>query len=140
MMLDGACHCGTLTIQLETAREPSDLPVRTCGCTFCTKHRPRYTADPGGRVAIHVNGIENASLYRFGLRLADFLICRTCGVFVAAFEPGTPGRAVVNLDVLARAPDFTAAPVEFTAYDSEDAAARSARRARNWTPASLIIS
>jgi hypothetical protein len=139
MVLDGACHCGALTIQLETAREPSELPVRTCGCTFCAKHRPRYTADPAGHVTIHVDGIETASHYRFGLRLADFLICRTCGVFVAAFEPGTPGRAVVNLDVLARAADFTASPVQFTAYDSEDAAARSARRARNWTPASLVI-
>ncbi|NVB80963.1 MAG: aldehyde-activating protein [Kofleriaceae bacterium] len=139
MMLDGACHCGALAIQLETARAPSELPVRTCGCTFCAKHRPRYTSDPAGHVTIHVNGIENANQYRFGLRLADFVICRTCGVFVAAYEPGSPGRAVVNLDVLARAADFTASPVQFTAYDAEDAAARSARRAKNWTPASLVI-
>lgn len=139
MVLDGACHCGALTIQLDTAREPSELPVRTCGCTFCVKHRPRYTSDPAGRVAIHMRDIESASHYRFGLRLADFLICRTCGVFVAAFEPGAPGRAVVNLEVLARAAELTASPAQFTAYDSEDAAARSARRAKNWTPASLVI-
>jgi len=39
--------------------------------------------------------------------------------------------------VLARAADFTAAPTQVTAYDSEDAAARTARRAKNWTPATL---
>lgn len=139
MLLEGACHCGALTIGLETAKLPSELPVRTCGCTFCAKHRPRYTADPSGRVTIRLASTESASCYRFGLRLADFVICRTCGVFVAAYEPGSPGRAVVNLDVLARAADFTAAPVQFTAYDSEHAAARSARRAKSWTPATLVV-
>ncbi len=139
MLLEGACHCGAITIELETERAPGELPVRTCGCTFCLKHRPRYTADPGGRVAIRIASAQSASLYRFGLQLADFVICRTCGVFVAAYEPGPPGRAVVNLDVLARAADFTAEPVRFAGYDSEDAPARSARRARNWTPASLKV-
>ena len=138
-MLEGACHCGVMTIRLETAREPHELPVRVCGCTFCAKHRPRYTSDPDGRVAIGVRDEASVSRYRFGLRLADFLICRTCGVFVAAFEPGPPGRAVMNLDALASAVRFTAAPTVFTAYDAEDVATRSARRAKAWTPAELVI-
>ena len=132
-MLAGSCHCGALTLELETQREPAELPVRLCGCSFCRKHRPRYTSDPSGHVTIR--GAASANRYRFGLRLADFLVCQTCGVFVAAFEPD--GRAVINLEVLARAADFTAAPTQFTAYDTEDAAARSARRAKNWTPATL---
>jgi hypothetical protein len=136
-MLVGSCHCGALTLQLATSRAPADLPVRTCGCTFCLRHRPRYTSDPTGHVTISATRADAASHYRFGLRLADFLICRTCGAFVAAYEPGAPGRAVINLNVLAAAADFTAAPTQFTAYDTEDAAARSARRARNWTPATL---
>ncbi len=138
-MLEGACHCGALTIRLETAREPADLPVRLCGCAFCAKHRPRYTSDPNGRVTIGARDDASFSRYRFGLQLADFLICRTCGVFVAAFEPGSPGRAVINLDVLASRAQFTATPISFTAYDTEDVATRSARRAKNWTPARLVI-
>lgn len=132
-MLHGSCHCGALTVELVSARPPEALPVRTCGCTFCTKHRPRYTSDPAGHVTIR--GAAAANPYRFGLRLADFLICRTCGVFVAAHEPA--GRAVVNLDALDRAAEFTAEPLRLTIYDSEDAAARIARRAANWTPATL---
>lgn len=135
-MLDGSCHCGALAIHLDTARAPADLPVRICGCTFCRKHRPRYTSDPGGHVTIAAPD-ESASRYRFGLRLADFLICRTCGVFVAAYMPGAPGRAVINLDALVRADEFVSAPTQFTAYDREDAAAREARRAKSWTPATL---
>lgn len=138
-MLDGSCHCGALTIQLDTASEPAQLPVRMCGCTFCAKHQPRYTSDPAGHVAIRLASDASASRYRFGLRLADFLVCTTCGAFVAAYDPADVGRAVINLNVLARAADFVAAPTRFTAYDAEDAATRSARRARNWTPATLTI-
>jgi hypothetical protein len=134
-MLEGGCHCGAITIELDTAREPSDLPVRTCGCSFCVKHRPRYTSDPTGHVTIRIAAEAGVSRYRFGLRLADFLVCRTCGVFVAAYEPA--GRAVINLEVLARARELTATATQFTAYDSEDADARTARRAKNWTPATL---
>lgn len=138
-VLDGSCHCGALTLRFTTERALADLPVRTCGCTFCVRHRPRYTSDPSGNVVIGLAAEENASRYRFGLRLADFLICRTCGAFVAAYEPGARGRAVINVNVLARAAEFTAAPTQFTAYDSEDAAARSARRAKNWTPATVEL-
>lgn len=154
MELDGGCHCGAIAIRLRSARTPAALPVRECGCTFCRRHRPRYTSDPEGAVTITVRDPAALTRYRFGLRLADFLICRTCGVFVAAFEPGgdqdggsreragggEAGRAVINLATLARADDFTAAPVAFTAYDDEDAAARTARRARAWTPARLLVS
>jgi hypothetical protein len=138
-MLEGACHCGELSVQLDTTREPGELPVRVCGCAFCAKHRPRYTSDPTGHATIRIAHESSVSRYRFGLRLADFLICRTCGVFVAAHEPGTPGRAVINLDVLARSSDFVAPPAQFTAYDAEDVATRTARRAKNWTPATLEI-
>jgi hypothetical protein len=138
-MLDGSCHCGALTIRLDTRLEPSQLPVRMCGCTFCVRHVPRYTSDPAGHATIRVASAASASRYRFGLGLADFLVCRTCGVFVAAYEPGAPGRAVVNINVLARAADFVAAPTRFAAYDTEDVATRTARRAKNWTPATLEV-
>lgn len=138
-MLDGSCHCGAITLAFAPTRAPTELPVRTCGCAFCRKHRPRYTTDPSGRVTFRVAAEELVSRYRFGLRLADFLICRTCGVFVGAVEPGGPGRAVVNLEALARADDFTAAPTAFTAFDTEDVATRSARRARAWTPAVVEV-
>lgn len=131
MILDGNCGCGVLTVQLETARRPAELPVRICGCTFCLARKPHYTSDPAGHLTITIADDAQVERYRFGLRLADFLICKRCDRFVAAVASG---RAVINLDVLARATDFTAAPVRFVAYDTEDAAARTARRAANWTP------
>ena len=138
-MLEGSCHCGALVIELATTRSPRELPVRICGCSFCARHRPRYTSDPSGELTIRVADEASLGRCRFGLRLADFLICRTCGVFVAAYEPGDPGRAVVNLEVLARAAELVAEPTRFLAYDTEDAATRTARRARAWTPARLVV-
>jgi hypothetical protein len=111
--------------------------VRVCGCGFCLRVRPLYTSDPAGRLDLRVSEPESLIRYRFGLRLADFLICKTCGVFVAAYEP--EGRAVLNLTVLARAAELVAAPTSFTAYDAEDVATRTARRARGWTPAKLML-
>lgn len=137
MVITGACHCGALALALSTSRPPVELPVRLCGCSFCTKHRPRYTSDPGGSLVITVRPAAPLVRYRFGLALADFLICGRCGVFVAAYEPGEPGRAVINSAVLVDV-ELTAAPTTFEAYDTEDAATRTARRARAWTPATLV--
>ena len=136
MILDGKCGCGVLTLHLETARAPAELPVRLCGCTFCLARQPRYTSDPAGHVTIKIADEAQVERYRFGLRLADFLICKRCDKFVATVDSD---RAVVNLDVLARAAEFTAAPLKLTIYDTEDVAARTARRAANWMPVTLIL-
>jgi hypothetical protein len=136
VILDGNCGCGVLTLLLETARTPAELPVRMCGCTFCLARTPHYTSDPAGHVTIKIADEAQVERYRFGLRLADFLICKRCDKFVAAVDSG---RAVVNLDVLARAAEFTAAPLKLTIYDTEDVAARTARRAANWMPVTLIL-
>ncbi|MGE0546254.1 MAG: GFA family protein [Kofleriaceae bacterium] len=138
-MLEGSCHCGAITVELETELSPSELPVRLCGCTFCIKHNPRYTSDPSGHLTIEIAGEQLVRRYRFGLALADFLICTQCGVFVAAYEPGSPGRAVINLLVLASSAELVAPPTRFAAYDTEDVATRTARRAKNWTPATLRV-
>jgi hypothetical protein len=134
VMLDGSCHCGDISLRFETERDPAELPVTVCGCTFCLKHRPRFTNDPTGSLAISYKD-EALGRYRFALRLADFLICRTCGVFVCTF---LDQRACINLEALQRATEFTATPNRFTAYSSETADVRRARWAKEWTPAMLV--
>ena len=138
-MLHGSCHCGALKLELDTLLEPAELPVRLCGCSFCARHRPRFTSDPSGRVTIRFASEAQVIRYRFGLRLADFLICAACGVFVAALEPDSPARAAINLAVLDRAEEFTSVATTFTAYDTEDVATRRARRVKAWTPAAVEL-
>jgi hypothetical protein len=136
-MLEGRCHCGAVTVALESALPPGQLPVRVCGCGFCARHRPIYTTDPAGQLTVYAADEEALLRYRFGLRLADFLMCRVCGVFVAALDPQPPARAVLNLVVLDHAAEFTGPTTRFTDYDREDITTRRARRARTWTPAAL---
>jgi hypothetical protein len=64
------------------------------------------------------------------------MVCRTCGVFVGAFGHD---RAVINLHVLHRSTDFTNEPVLVSAYNTEDVDARTARRMKNWMPATVEV-
>ncbi|HEY1413111.1 MAG TPA: hypothetical protein VGF36_13275 [Rhodopila sp.] len=73
--------------------------------------------------------------YRFGTRTCDFLICRRCGVFIAAVAETTMGaRAVVNVNCLSDRAQFTSAPALHD-FEGETVETRSSRRAVNWMPA-----
>ena len=78
--------------------------------------------------------VEN---YRFGTRTCDFLICRRCGVFIAAVSEMAAGaRAVVNVNCLSDRERFTALYAVHD-FEGETIEIRSARRAANWMPALL---
>ena len=78
--------------------------------------------------------VEN---YRFGTRTCDFLICRRCGVFIAAVSEIAAGaRAVVNVNCLSDRERFTALPAVHD-FEGETIEIRSARRTANWMPALL---
>lgn len=134
-VLRGGCHCGALEIAVELSRPPEETPVRACACSFCRAHGARTATDPAGRVVLHARDPALVSCYRFGLATADFLVCRRCGVYVAAvIDAGDDLRATVNVNALAEAARFAreAASVD---YGSETADARRQRRAAAWTPA-----
>lgn len=42
------------------------------------------TSDPAGKLVVEVRQPEQIQRYRFALGITDFLLCRTCGVYVAA--------------------------------------------------------
>ncbi len=116
MRFDGRCHCGNIEVEFETAQPADSLQLRECGCTFCRRHGSTALTDPAGRLEVRLRDPREVSRYRFALRTADFLVCRTCGVFVAAVC--TVDGATVG-------------------YDAETTAERIARRRRAWTPAAV---
>jgi hypothetical protein len=132
---DGGCHCGNLRLRLELTRPPAEYATRSCSCSFCRAHATRTVSDPGGRVEIRANDWSRIERYRFGSGTADFLLCRTCGVYIGAVcetELGT--RAVTNVNSLMDHAAFPPAS-SFPDHDDESVEARLARRAANWTPA-----
>jgi hypothetical protein len=137
--LSGACHCGAIQVKLDLTRPTGETRVRACQCGFCRRHGTRTVADKDGLVAIRVASPAQLERYRFGHSSADYLICRTCGTYVAAIQDEA-GRhiSVVNvagLDVEA----FRGRAGEPVNYEGETAADRRARRRTYWMPAVLEI-
>jgi hypothetical protein len=92
-------------------------------------------SDPGGRVEIRASDWSRVERYRFGSGTADFLLCRTCGVYLGAVcETAVGTRAVTNVNSLMDRAAFPPAS-SFPNHDEELVEARLARRAANWTPA-----
>jgi hypothetical protein len=73
--------------------------------------------------------------YRFASGTAEYLLCKTCGVYIGAVCETEQGmRAVTNVNSLTDRADFP--PVSaFPDHAEETVAARIARRMANWTPA-----
>ncbi|MDH3581014.1 MAG: hypothetical protein OEM91_10365 [Hyphomicrobiales bacterium] len=138
--LNGGCHCGNISVTYHTGVAPEAAEPRACQCAFCRKHSTRAVSDPEGSLQISVTRAQALSRYQFALNAADFLICRDCGVYVAAFMPDPDddnGFATLMADALDnRARYAQAAP---TSYDGEDEAGRRQRRREKWTPATLKI-
>ena len=81
---------------------------------------------------------DQLSRYRFALNAADFLICRACGVYVAAFMPDGDdgGFATLMVNVLDDHARYVRAPTAVE-YGQEDERGRRQRRREKWTPATL---
>jgi len=135
--VQGRCHCGNLVVQFEPAVDPRSLPLRACQCTFCRRHGARTTADPSGRVAIEIHDPSELSRYRWGLATADFLVCKSCGVYVAAvLTEGAKSWATINTLIFDDQSPFQREAVPVS-YEGESAAERIARRRKSWTPAEV---
>ncbi len=133
MRYEGRCHCGALAASIETNRTPNELGVRTCQCVFCRRHGAVNISDPDGLVLIDA-AAGDVIRYSFALRTADFLICRHCGVYIAAATgAGEAVRSTLNVVGLAMTDflDVDETPMEYGAETADD---RLARRTQKWTP------
>ena len=136
--LQGSCHCGACQVRFTTSTTPEQTQVRACQCSFCRTHGALSVTDPKGRLTFRAAQAGALARYRFGLKLADFLICAHCGTYLGAFmEDSGKAYGVLNLNVLA-ARDRFAAPVRMD-YEGETTAARLQRRRERWTPAQLEL-
>ena len=80
--VNAACHCGNILVDLELARAPSTYTPRACDCNFCRKYGASYVSDAQGSLLIRISDEHECGKYRQGSGLADFLLCRNCGVLV----------------------------------------------------------
>jgi hypothetical protein len=130
----GGCHCGNIHVRVRLSKPPEDNPLRACTCSFCRSHSPRMVSDPGGLFEVWADDWSLVENYRFGTGTCDFLICRRCGVFIAAVsEIMADARAVVNVNCLSDRERFTSVPA-VQDFEGETVEDRLSRRATNWMP------
>ena len=129
----GACHCHALELRLESDQTPRVLGLRADNCSFCIKHQAAFTSDPGGDLFIVARDAKLVARYRFGTKTADFILCRDCGVFVAAAMT-EPSIAVINANVLEARDAFFQNELRVASFDGESTEQRLARRRARWTP------
>jgi hypothetical protein len=132
VLLRGGCHCGHIRFTLAWTPEPTQIPARACGCSFCRKHGGVWTSCPGGALTVTIADATLVQRYAFGTRTADFHVCRTCGV-VPLVTSRIDGElyAVVSIHALEGVDPalLRHAPADF---EAENEAERLARRKRNW--------
>ena len=130
--LRGGCHCGSIKVSFETSIGPHALRLRACQCSFCRRHGAVTTSDPASGLVVSVAEPESLQRYRFALGITDFLICRSCGVYVAAImETDSGSLGVVNVNVLDDREPFARQP-EPMQYGAESVNDREVRRAKVW--------
>ena len=71
MLISGSCHCGNVSFTLDWQPDPTEIPARACGCSFCTKHGGVWTSCPTGHLRIRVRRPERVAAYEFGTRTAQ---------------------------------------------------------------------
>lgn len=79
-IIQGGCHCGNISYVAEMSNEPSTYKPRACDCKLCKSHGALYASDKNGTLTITIKDEEKLSKYRQGSRIADFIICKICGV------------------------------------------------------------
>lgn len=130
----GSCHCGAIGFSYRTSIAPERWSIRACQCSFCRAHDTLSTSDPAGSLEFTASDPNLLNRYRFGLRTADFLLCRECGIYIGALIETGKGRfGIISMHALVEAPENLAA-TEPISYDSEDIAERVSRRETRWTP------
>lgn len=135
---EGSCHCGAIGFRYRTGIDPRNWSVRACQCSFCRAHHALSTSDPGGEIAFLAAEPQHLQKYRFGLKTADFLLCRQCGVYIGAvIETGGKAFGIINTHAFKNTPADLPA-VQPVSYDREDASGRVSRREERWTPVSNV--
>lgn len=134
---EGRCHCGAIGYTFHTRIAPQEWTLRACQCSFCRAHAALSASDPAGAIEFHEREGGVLERYRFGLRTADFLLCRKCGVYIGAMIETSRGRyGIVNVHALRPLPTGLGAPAAMD-YSAEDSGGRIARRERLWTPVTV---
>jgi hypothetical protein len=132
MQIEGKCHCGNISYRLDWPDDGAEIPVRACGCTFCTKHGGAWTSHRKAELDATIRDDALISKYAFGTKTAEFYVCSRCGsvpFVISLIEQHL--YAVVNVNTFDGV-NPSALVRTAASFDGEDTGSRLERRKRNW--------
>jgi len=138
MQIDGKCHCGNISYVFDWPGEDTDIPVRTCGCSFCIKHGGVYTSHRNAALTASIQDQAMVTRYKFGTETAEFYLCARCGVmtFVTSMIEENL-YAVVNVNSFEAIDSSCYSPAD-TDFEGETTESRLDRRKSSWIPSVTI--
>ena len=132
MLITGSCHCRNLSFTLDWQPEPTEIPARACGCSFCVKHGGVWTSCPTGSLRVRARLPERVARYEFGTKTAQFHVCTECGIVpVVTSLIAERLYAVVSVNAFDNV-DAAMLKRSPASFDGESEGDRLARRQRNW--------
>jgi hypothetical protein len=132
MVIHGSCHCSNISFELTWEPDPSEIPARACGCTFCAKHGGVWTSNPNGSLRVNVREPSLVSEYSFGTRTALFHVCARCGIVpVVTSLIDANLYAVVSVNAFNNVEQSLLRRLP-ASFEGESIESRLARRKRNW--------
>ncbi len=132
--LNGQCHCGNISFQLNTELPMEKIIARACDCSFCRIHAAKNWSDPAGQAVIKIGDEQLLNRYLFALKTAEFLICRQCGAYAGAVLTDEDGSwATLNL----RLTGMQEIPEQAISFDGENISGRVQRRKQVWVPVQI---
>lgn len=87
----GGCHCENISYAAEFPKALHVYSPRACNCKLCKSHGAVYASDKNGTLSIKVKNEGELRRYRQGSRIADFLICKNCGVMTGVLYEDAGG-------------------------------------------------
>jgi hypothetical protein len=132
MIYTGSCHCGGVVAEYHTE---APVQLRQDGCSFCSTRGVKSASDPDGMLKLRSE--RPLIRYRFGHRTADFLICQTCGTYVATSMDAACGPVGVLNVAGMNVPELRDLPARLASLEGETVEERIARRLSRWTPMTL---
>jgi len=132
VLITGSCHCDNIRFTLDWLPDPSEIPARECGCSFCVKHGGVWTSCPAGKLRVTMRRREKVVPYVFGTRTAEFHVCTDCGVV-----PVVTSRIADRLYAVVSSNAFDNVDPKLlrrlpASFDGESEGDRLGRRQRNW--------
>lgn len=105
----GGCHCGNIEFEMHLTNTANSYNPRACDCDFCRKHAASYISDAKGQLSIVIKNEDLLNRYQQGNELADFLICKNCGVLVGVCaEIQGKTYATINSKTITKSVEFGA--------------------------------